>query len=85
MAEQISSELIPAPGQLWKNVRTGDVLFIYRRKGQIEGVLGDGRKKNDREVMRIGHCKDGWKCLYHRAPGDDLDTTDPDTYEFRAR
>ncbi|MEW5744883.1 MAG: hypothetical protein AB1805_05515 [Nitrospirota bacterium] len=83
MAEQVSNELLPAPGQLWRNVRTGDVLFIYRRNGQIEGVLGDGRKKSDHEVMKIGSCRDGWRCVYHRGAGDGPDAA-ADTYEFRA-
>lgn len=84
MFEQLPNEVHPAPGQLWRNVRTGDVLFIYRKCGQIEGVLGDGRKKSDREVMSIGNCRDGWRCIYSRTTANDPGT-DIDSYEFRAK
>lgn len=83
MSDHIVNELHPAPGQLWQNVRTGDVLFIYRKDGQIEGVFGDGRKKSDLEVFTIGNRSDGWKCIFNRFTSDDFGTN-PDTYEYRA-
>jgi len=83
MADHFGNELNPAAGQLWQNVRTGDVLFLYARDGQIEGVFGDGRKKNDLEVIAIGDLSDGWKCIFNRCTSD-VFGTDQDTYEYRA-
>lgn len=82
--EQISEELHPAPGQLWRNVRTGDVLFIYRKNGQIEGVFGNGQKKNDHEVMKIANCGYGWTCVFQQAGGRDNKAHQPESYEFGA-
>ncbi|MDH4232485.1 MAG: hypothetical protein OEW04_10735 [Nitrospirota bacterium] len=83
MADQLFDGVHPSPGQLWRNIRTGDLLFIYKKNGQIEGVFGDGRKKADIEVMKIGSKTDGWKCVYNRHRVDDSGA-DTDAYEFRA-
>lgn len=62
--ENALNEMLLEPGQLWKNMRTGDVLFIYRRNRQIEGVLGDGRRWSDLDVIKIVHNRNSWKCIY---------------------
>ncbi len=81
--EQMSDELHPAPGQLWHNVRTGDLLFIYRKNGQIEGISGDGKKMGVQEVMKIAHSGYGWT----RAARDASEGGHGvhDSYEFRAQ
>lgn len=80
--EQISDELHPAPGQLWQNVRTGDLLFIYRKNGQIEGISGEGKKMSVQEVMKIAHSGFGWTCAAQRASEGGQGAHD--SYEFRA-
>ena len=75
--DQISNEVSPAPGQLWKNVRTGDVLFIYRTEGEIEGVFVDGGRKSNVDVMKIAGCSSGWTCVYHRPAGAGYEAQDP--------
>ncbi|MFO0752877.1 MAG: hypothetical protein U0411_06085 [Thermodesulfovibrionales bacterium] len=85
MAEYLSDTVHPTPGQLWKNVRTGAVLFIYRRDGQVEGISGEGRKKSGGELMKIEHGKNGWHCLCLPESEGGLEKTDPRSYEFRAQ
>lgn len=82
--EQISDELHPAPGQLWRNVRTGDVLFIYRKNGEIQGIFGDGQRKTVHELMKIANGGYGWTCVFQRSAEGGHDAYYPDSYEFRA-
>ncbi|MBZ0154684.1 MAG: hypothetical protein K8I29_00530 [Alphaproteobacteria bacterium] len=84
MVEYLSDTIHPAPGQLWKNVRTGTVLFIYRRDGHVEGISGEGRKKRGGELVKMEHGKNGWKCLCLPDTEEGLEKTDSPTYEFRA-
>ncbi|MBA4372644.1 MAG: hypothetical protein C0402_07240 [Thermodesulfovibrio sp.] len=81
--EQRSEELHPAPGQLWKNVRTGDLLFIYRKNGQIEGISGEGKKISVKEVMRTAHHGCGWACVVEQSASAG-GYGEHDSYEFRA-
>lgn len=62
--EYLSHGISAAPGQLWRNVRTGDVLFVYQKQSRLEGILCDGRKFSDEQVLKLIQGINGWKCLY---------------------
>lgn len=81
--EQISGELHPTPGQLWQNVRTGDVLFIYGKNCKIEGVIGNGKKISYIEVMKIAKRSNGWTCVFQRALGGGDVAERSDSFEFK--
>ena len=84
MIEYTSHRIHPSPGQLWRNIRTGEVLFIYREDAQFEGIWDNGRKKRTKDLMNMEHGKDGWKCVYAPGTRDDTEKTDSHSYEFRA-
>jgi len=84
MIEYTSHTIYPSPGQLWKNIRTGEVLFIYRMNAQPEGIWDNGRKTRNKELMNMEHGKDGWKCVYAHRMTDDMEKTDPHSYEYRS-
>ncbi|MFZ5998456.1 MAG: hypothetical protein ACOYW7_13375 [Nitrospirota bacterium] len=64
MMEYRTSAILPAPGQLWKNLRSGDILFIFERNGHIEGILSNGKKKEGDALLRMEHGRSGWLCVY---------------------
>jgi len=68
-----------APGQLWRNVRTGEVLFVYKKESRIEGVCCDGRKISDKDVTKLKQDVNGWKCVYIKQHG----IGSYDAYEFK--
>jgi hypothetical protein len=85
MVEYGSHKLHPSPGQLWRNHRTGEVLFIYRDDAHFGGIWVNGRKKIGKELLRMEHGKDGWRCVYNPCIKDDTEKTDSHSYEFRAK
>jgi hypothetical protein len=74
----------PSPGQLWKNIRTGEVLFIYRENAQYEGIWDNGRKKRSKDLINMEYGKDGWKCVYTPCTRDDMEKSDSHSYEYRS-
>lgn len=58
------------PGQLWRNVRTGDVLFVYKNRSRLEGMFCDGRRMSDMEILNLNHGANGWKCVYLDKPSE---------------
>lgn len=76
--EYFSHGVFASPGQLWRNVRTGDILFVYKRASRIEAVFCDGRRISGHDVTNLKQGINGWKCVYLEQPGN----ADYDTDEF---
>jgi hypothetical protein len=84
MVEYTSHRIHPSPGQLWRNIRTGQVLFIYRDDAEFGGIWDNGRKKRNKDLINMEHGKDGWACVYTPCSSDAVEKNDSHSYEYRA-
>jgi hypothetical protein len=63
-------DTLAAPGQVWRNNRTGDILFVLRKDSGIEGILCDGRRIAGKELTKLVEHSGNWKCVYINDPQD---------------
>jgi len=77
------SSVCATPGQLWRNVRTGEALFIYKKGPQIEGVLCSGRKKTIKDLIKLEQGTSGWVCIYSPHHAEHFDKIASGSYEFK--